>query len=237
MNSSGSILLFNNFFISNKNTGDISEIYPGSTVYFDSASNVSVDRSTFINNIGNIGACIYYLETQRNFFLVLKSNIFQFNQAQISGGAIYYSQIDENIIETPYDSNQFINNTAGAYGDNLASPPMKLKFIENISNLTIKENNVINLIPGITQFNIVVNITDFYNQTISNLNSGFECFLLLKNWTNEENQYIESNFTGISIQGSTSFVAKNGKNKKINYWYGRYLKIKRALLKNFIASL
>lgn len=207
LNSSGNVILMDNIFISNKIMQDTSNSSPGSVIYFDSSSNVSVERSTFNNNLGNIGACIYYLETQRNFFLVLKDNLFQNNKAQISGGAIYYSQIDESILEIPYYSNHFVNNTANIYGKDLASIPFKFKILEEKFN----ENNAKDLIPGITEFNVVVNITDFFNQTIFNLNSGFECSLMLKNLTYEENKYFEMNFQEIFIQGSTSTVAKNGK--------------------------
>jgi hypothetical protein len=56
--------------------------------------------------------------------------VFQHNQANDKGGAIYYDSYRPDISEV-----QFLNNSA-KYGNNIASYPVSIKGVSNFSNIT-----------------------------------------------------------------------------------------------------
>lgn len=65
-----------------------------------------------------------------------RSNTFTNNKAAIEGGAIYWDYIEPLNILTP----TFTNNSAGKYGDNIASFPQKLLRISEAEYLSALKN-------------------------------------------------------------------------------------------------
>ena len=210
LNSSGQIFLLNNSFISNEISFQTNSL--GSIIYLENPSTISIENYTFFNNSGIIGTCIYYLESNNVYSFILQGNIFDNNKALITGGGIYFAQIDENINNDILSYNNFLNNQA--YYDNetndISSPPFRMKLNESLTNQIV-------VIPGITSLNFSLKILDFYNQTIMNLTFGSYCIVRLKNYPIFSD--IEINST-ISLDGFSTENVLNG-----FYSYKLFLKI------------
>jgi len=196
LNSSGQIVLLNNVFISNGILFvKIDNMSLGSIVYLENPSNLSIQDSTFFNNSGIVGTCIYYSESNQNYSFILQKNIFSYNNALLVAGVIYFAQLDQNVNSEIQQNNKFMNNKAG-YGDNLSSAPFRIKNNDNLKNFDSPNfKNQITMIPGITALNFSFSIVDFFNQTIINM-MGSYCIIRLKNVVD---------FSDIDLQSTISF--------------------------------
>ena len=184
LNSTGQITLLNNFFISNGISFDIKNntMSLGSIIYLENPSNISIENSNFFNNSGILGTCIYYYESYEDYSLILQMNIFTNNMALIAAGGIYYAQLDKNINSDIQKNNKFLNNKAG-YGQDLSSPPFRMKINQNLNKLGSQNlNHLTTMIPGMSVMNFSFSVWDFYNQKIMNLTFGSSCFVSLKNF-------------------------------------------------------
>lgn len=202
LNSSGQILFINNSFCNNviqfaknKNNNSL-----GSIIFLENPSNFIIQSSTFFNNSGIVGACIYYAESIKNYLLIIQKNNFISNKASIAAGAIYFAQIDKNLnINNVEKNNFFLNNKAALYSENCSSPAFRMQINNN------KNTKVTKIIPGITSLNFSLSVLDFFDQKILNLNFGSYCIIRLKNGV----KFSDTDAT-ISLDGAATVNFING---------------------------
>ena len=102
-----------NFFIANegKNGGAI----------FSEDSNVLFQENVFLNNSAEYGGGIYLSNLKGVVYLIkLLNNSFSWNSAALGGGAVF------SIFNIPTNENNIFRNNSAKYGNDLASPPVKL---------------------------------------------------------------------------------------------------------------
>eukprot|EP01004_Peranema_trichophorum_P004707 NODE_360_length_2883_cov_20.402899_g305_i0.p1 GENE.NODE_360_length_2883_cov_20.402899_g305_i0~~NODE_360_length_2883_cov_20.402899_g305_i0.p1 ORF type:complete len:390 (-),score=43.98 NODE_360_length_2883_cov_20.402899_g305_i0:1297-2466(-) len=130
------------------------EAIMGGAILLSSNSKIYFNNATFENNFGRFGGAIY---TSTSF---LSTNMsFKRNIASYYGGAIFFS--DASLVRNSSVGGaigMFINNTAGHYGNDAASPPVKI-----IINPTVPYLNV--LFNG-TMYDYFDNIINPSNETI-----------------------------------------------------------------------
>ena len=180
----------------------------GSIIYLENTSNISIENSSFFNNSGIIGTCIYYYESYKDYSLILQKNTFKNNSALISAGGIYFAQFDKSLNIDILKDNSFMKNKA-AYGEDFSSPPFRMKFNENLNKFGSQNfNHRIIMIPGITAVNFSLSVLDFYNQKIMNLPFGSLCFVTLKNFKDFSD--IDEIHSAIELDGFSTVNFLNG---------------------------
>ena len=128
--------------------------------------------------------------------------------ALIAAGGIYYAQLDKNINNDIQKNNKFLNNKAG-YGENLSSPPFRMKINQNLAKYGSNNvNHLTKMIPGMTAMNFSFSVLDFYNQKILNLTFGSSCFVILKNFKDFSD--IDQINSTISLDGFSTVNFLNG---------------------------
>ena len=162
----------------------------------------SIENSIFITNTARVGGVIYIFPLFSDSFLIIKSNVFEENQALLVGGAVYLYQYNKYIYNDLLTENIFLKNKA-KYSENFSSPPFRIE----IRNQTFSKNQQINQIPGISSWNFIVNVLDlFSNKTMSFLNDCY-CVIKLKHLNNFSD--IDS-LSPISLVGSNIADLKDG---------------------------
>eukprot|EP00347_Sterkiella_histriomuscorum_P016375 403353429 len=137
----------------------------GGAVYLQNPQSLLIQNTTFFNNsalkldnvgnTGNGGAIFYTCVDYKGLCSVQISDNTKFvlNQASIQGGAIYWNEKEPIINQTilmqslthlQAESLMFTNNSAGQYGDNVASFPQRLAVInESVYNNQLIQQGVI----------------------------------------------------------------------------------------------
>ena len=148
----GAIQNFNTFFIlfssvfMNNNAINTN----GGAVY-TSNSNISFDANIFSNNSADYGGAIFFNCDNIDLNLMLSSNNFTHNKAKIGGGAFF------SVYNVPnYSINDYSENSA-EYGDDYASPPIRLSLVNN-TNL---QNMLQNYLPSsVISYDIILYLKD-----------------------------------------------------------------------------
>ena len=172
------------------------EYNKGTAIYLNNPGNITILNSNFLNNIGNIGTCIYYSETFQSFSMRLLYNKFLNNRAFYGGAGLYFENSFYNLDLNK--KNTFYGNKA-IYGSNYTTFPYRLylnsKKISGYSKGIIK-----NVVPGITDFSLDFQFLDYYGQNIS-INAISSLKIMNKNFLELDEFFID---------GKTSSVATNG---------------------------
>ena len=136
--SNGSVIYFNYFdaFVEIYNCSFInnSVIEYGGAIYLYRSGNITILSCEFIGNSADFGGSIYYEDTDQinvYIYLSLISNLFQWNRASMAGGALmFFKKLPLNF-NSNSNNNTFILNKAEAYGNDYASEPYRIFFLEN----------------------------------------------------------------------------------------------------------
>lgn len=183
-NKGGGLIYFSNqklikdpvYKIQNSNFTDIFGLY-GGVIYIENIR-LSLFNSNFKNNFGVDGGAIYYLcENYNSLFcdLDIMNNTFESNIASNHGGALKW------LYKKPsnLNSNVFLNNFAGHYGQNIASFPIKISIeIKNNTSMHNKSESedfiILNNIKSGKKIDVILEISllDYLNQKVKNINNS-----------------------------------------------------------------
>ncbi|CDW80304.1 UNKNOWN [Stylonychia lemnae] len=200
----------NRKFVIENSTFEYCSAYKGGAITFENPQSVQIISSRFQMNYAlngysstlkkqGSGGAIYYTcsSTFENCKLNLTgSNIFEENQAQIQGGAIYWDQIQPIIQE---NMTQFTQNRANQYGDNIACFTQKIAIVTQ----EIYQNQMIKL--GLNsqddfyqrQLHTLDNLTNFeilQVAKVQSLKSGGEIPKIYIALLDQYNQIVGSDF-------------------------------------------
>ena len=92
-------------------------------MYVTNIKSMLISSSEFINNYAGTQGGAIYTNCDETFDCTLdfrKQITFTLNQAEISGGAIYWRDVEPNMT---IKDHVFINNSAGIYADDIGSFP------------------------------------------------------------------------------------------------------------------
>lgn len=205
--NSGIISILNcNFSLNKVLETETNSLIKGSALYLEDPGNLSIRNSTFFENKGILGGCIYYSESNENQTMELTKNAFLNNQAKLAGGAIYMNTHYETI--NPFFNNTFLNNLA-LFGNDLSSPPFKMimSYDGKILFQKLTKSYIYkSIVPGISSIALNFKIMDYYQQEMISLDEGYS-LLYLKDSKNLSRIYDNS----IKIDGITSASIINGK--------------------------
>ena len=170
----------------------------GAMIYLENPGSILIQKCSFLNNTGFSGTSIYYFENQNKFLMTLNNNNFENNFAAHGAAGIYFNNKFEQI--NPFKNNTFKNNVMF----NVESPPFKFRL--NYSNIDFYKKGKIslNLIPGISNLNLIFKIVDYYGNYISYYNESMVKLLI----QNKEFSMITDN--SIRLEGITLVSILNG---------------------------
>ena len=115
------------------NNGNSLQRFGGSVYVKD--SDATIQNSTFINNTGIDGGAIHFSCTStQNCNLTLTDVTLDSNNATRRGGALYYDFVRPSLNRVKY------NNNDAAYGQNIASYPVKIKLVNSTQDDISFEN-------------------------------------------------------------------------------------------------
>lgn len=122
---------------------------------FSEESNVLFQNNFFLNNSAEYGGGIYFSNFKGALYSIkLFNNSFSWNTAELGGGAFF------SIFNIPTNENNIFRNNSAKYGNDFASPPIKLH--------DLKENDtqILNYLPSskLPFFNMI--LEDVYHNFI-----------------------------------------------------------------------
>ena len=165
---------------------------------------ILISDSTFQNNEGILGTCIYYSEIKIQRGLILNNNRFINNRANLGGGALFLeSKYNEILLNA--NNNLFKNNSA-IYGNDFTTSPFRL-FLEKNANFKITKNKLITItvLPGLAEVNLNFQLLDYFNQKITNF-SNANSKIQIRNYVD----FSEKVDPKLKLEGKTTVGILNG---------------------------
>ena len=170
-NSFSQIVIASNNFVENQiiPNNDDSEMM-GSIIYLQDPGLIKIINSSFVENLGIMGTCIYYSESISEVFFRLEGNYFEKNMAKYGGAAIYFENNFEKFL--PLQANTFFGNIA-LFAKDVTTSPFRMNLLyQKYDSQTNNKLLQLNVIPGITEIDLYFTLLDYYNQKISSINIG-----------------------------------------------------------------
>lgn len=153
----------------------------GSVVYLVDPSEILIQNSTFLANLGNSGTCIYYSESHDQHFLKLNDNLFINNEAKFCGAGVYLNNHYEQLF--PYENNFFQNNVAPC-SPNYTTSPFRLQPKTKTTSKKVKNTKIqMKIVPGITLVFLEFIFLDYFGQPLNILDDGM-ANIELRNYDN-----------------------------------------------------
>ena len=166
------------FFVKNSIFSNNYAKIAGGAIYIYNM-NFSIKMNKFINNTADKGGAIY-LNSTRNYNLIIEKNIFEKNKALIVGGGFFW-----NFCKPLEKDNIFLKNLAIS-GPDKSNNPVKII----MKNYNFKQN----FISGKKIKNdLIFYIADAYNQIATYIDTGSGEINILNNLNNDKNHLILGN--------------------------------------------
>ena len=177
----------------------------GSIIYLDNPGMIIIQSSLFSNNIGVLGACIYYNEISQISYLKIKGCNFTMNIGFIAGGVLFLNTLYNHLNLT--NRNFYLENLAQDYGNVATTNPFRV-ILKTKPNFKTRKIFNLRIISGMTIPKLEFQLLDYFDQEMINFNGGIATLSLKNsnNWTaNYDSSIILNGKFVVSIVNGESF--------------------------------